>query len=240
MWIPPACTARTAETFDPSTLAWSHAGTTPAPLVNCGDLSEIGPQVLMHNGQGLCRRRHQRDRSLQRDERRLVVGTEFSRSSPGCSTTGRTLGRRPAARWEGARGSQLGSVPAADALLPLRRLELRRRFPTTARRRSGTTATPTCWTCRPGRSSLRHGTGLREHRDLHRPGLAESGMGAGDHLIPGQARRRRFVLARRAPAERALRRRRLRRRLSVQHRLSAGADHQRRQRRLSPTPVPRA
>jgi hypothetical protein len=48
--LPPACTTRTAETFDPATLSWSHAGTTPTPLVNCGDLSEIGPQVLMYNG----------------------------------------------------------------------------------------------------------------------------------------------------------------------------------------------
>jgi hypothetical protein len=48
--LPPACTTRTAETFDPATLAWSRAGTTPAPLVNCGDLSEIGPQLLMYNG----------------------------------------------------------------------------------------------------------------------------------------------------------------------------------------------
>ena len=38
------------ETFDPATLSWSHAGTTPAPLVNCGDLSEIGPQLLMYSG----------------------------------------------------------------------------------------------------------------------------------------------------------------------------------------------
>jgi hypothetical protein len=36
--------------FDPATLAWSSAGTTAKPLVNCGDLSEIGPQVLMYDG----------------------------------------------------------------------------------------------------------------------------------------------------------------------------------------------
>ena len=48
--LPPACTTRTAEVLDPSTLVWSSAGTTPTPLVNCGDLSEIGPQILMYNG----------------------------------------------------------------------------------------------------------------------------------------------------------------------------------------------
>jgi hypothetical protein len=48
--LPPACTTRTTELFDPATLAWSSAGLTPAPLVVCGDLSEIGPQILMYNG----------------------------------------------------------------------------------------------------------------------------------------------------------------------------------------------
>jgi hypothetical protein len=46
-----ACTTRSTELFDPATLAWSSAGTTPTPLVACGDASEIGPQVLMYSGQ---------------------------------------------------------------------------------------------------------------------------------------------------------------------------------------------
>lgn len=48
--LPPACTARTTETFDPATLAWSGAGLTPAPLVVCGDLNEIGPQLMTYTG----------------------------------------------------------------------------------------------------------------------------------------------------------------------------------------------
>ena len=48
--LPPACTTRSAEILDPATLRWSSAGTTPTPLVNCGDLSEIGPQVLTYGG----------------------------------------------------------------------------------------------------------------------------------------------------------------------------------------------
>jgi PASTA domain/Divergent InlB B-repeat domain/Galactose oxidase, central domain len=46
-----ACTTRTTELFDPATLVWSSAGTTPTPLVACGDVSEIGPQVQMYGGQ---------------------------------------------------------------------------------------------------------------------------------------------------------------------------------------------
>jgi hypothetical protein len=48
--LPPACTTRSAEILDPATLEWSSAGLTPAPLVNCGDLSEIGPQILTYGG----------------------------------------------------------------------------------------------------------------------------------------------------------------------------------------------
>jgi hypothetical protein len=48
--LPPACTTRSAEILDPATLDWSSAGSTPAPLVNCGDLSEIGPQILTYGG----------------------------------------------------------------------------------------------------------------------------------------------------------------------------------------------
>lgn len=48
--LPPACSTRTAEVFDPATLAWSAAGVTPTPLVECGDASEIGPQLLMYSG----------------------------------------------------------------------------------------------------------------------------------------------------------------------------------------------
>jgi hypothetical protein len=48
--LPPACTTRSAEILDPATLQWSSAGSTPAPLVNCGDLSEIGPQILTYGG----------------------------------------------------------------------------------------------------------------------------------------------------------------------------------------------
>ena len=48
--LPPACTTRTAELLDPATLVWSSAGPVPAPLVNCGDLSEIGPQLLTYGG----------------------------------------------------------------------------------------------------------------------------------------------------------------------------------------------
>lgn len=47
---PPACTTQSAEILDPATLEWSSAGSTPAPLVNCGDLSEIGPQLLTYSG----------------------------------------------------------------------------------------------------------------------------------------------------------------------------------------------
>lgn len=45
-----ACMTGSTEIFDPATLAWSSGGTTPAPLVACGDLSEIGPQLLMYSG----------------------------------------------------------------------------------------------------------------------------------------------------------------------------------------------
>lgn len=48
--IPPACATQTAELLDPATLVWSSAGTTTAPLVNCGDLSEIGPQLITYGG----------------------------------------------------------------------------------------------------------------------------------------------------------------------------------------------
>jgi len=48
--IPPACTTRTTEAFDPATLLWSSAGTTPTPLVECGEWNEIGPQLMMYNG----------------------------------------------------------------------------------------------------------------------------------------------------------------------------------------------
>jgi hypothetical protein len=41
--LPPACTTRSAEIFDPVTLEWSSAGTTSTQLVACGDLDEIGP-----------------------------------------------------------------------------------------------------------------------------------------------------------------------------------------------------
>jgi hypothetical protein len=45
-----ACTTRSTEIFDPATLEWSSGGTTPTPLVACGDASEIGPQVLLYSG----------------------------------------------------------------------------------------------------------------------------------------------------------------------------------------------
>jgi PASTA domain-containing protein/List-Bact-rpt repeat protein len=48
--IPPACTTKTTEIFDPATLVWSSAGTTPAPLTACGDLSELGPQLMTYTG----------------------------------------------------------------------------------------------------------------------------------------------------------------------------------------------
>jgi PASTA domain-containing protein/List-Bact-rpt repeat protein len=48
--LPPACTTRTTEAFDPATFLWSSAGTTPTPLVECGDYNEIGPQLMMYDG----------------------------------------------------------------------------------------------------------------------------------------------------------------------------------------------
>jgi hypothetical protein len=48
--LPPACTTRTTETFNPATLEWSSAGTTPIPLIVCDSGGEIGPQLLMYNG----------------------------------------------------------------------------------------------------------------------------------------------------------------------------------------------
>ena len=48
--LPPACSTRTAEAFDPATFAWSSAGETPTALVACGNANEIGPQLLMYNG----------------------------------------------------------------------------------------------------------------------------------------------------------------------------------------------
>jgi hypothetical protein len=49
--IPPACTTQSAEMFDPAILGWSSAGVTPAPLVACGNTNEIGPQIMMYNGE---------------------------------------------------------------------------------------------------------------------------------------------------------------------------------------------
>ena len=48
--LPPACQTRTTEVFDATTLAWSGAGETPTPLVECGDWNEIGPQLLTYSG----------------------------------------------------------------------------------------------------------------------------------------------------------------------------------------------
>ncbi len=48
--LPPACTTRSTEVFDPATLAWSSAGTTPTPLIVCASGGEIGPQLLTYNG----------------------------------------------------------------------------------------------------------------------------------------------------------------------------------------------
>lgn len=48
--LPPSCTTGSAETLDPATLAWSSAGSTPAPLVACDGINEIGPQILMYDG----------------------------------------------------------------------------------------------------------------------------------------------------------------------------------------------
>jgi Divergent InlB B-repeat domain/PASTA domain len=49
--LPPACTTRTTEIFDPATLAWLSAGTTPTPLILCASGGEIGPQIMMYNGE---------------------------------------------------------------------------------------------------------------------------------------------------------------------------------------------
>src|SRR5438105_6488988 len=48
--LPPACMARTVEAFDPATLLWSAAGTTPTPPAECGDWNEIGPQLMTYSG----------------------------------------------------------------------------------------------------------------------------------------------------------------------------------------------
>jgi hypothetical protein len=48
--VPPACTTRAPEMLDPATLEWASAGLTPAPLSECGNINEIGPQILMYNG----------------------------------------------------------------------------------------------------------------------------------------------------------------------------------------------
>lgn len=49
--LPPACTTRAAEMFNPATLAWSSAGMTSTPLVVCDPTGgEIGPQIMMYNG----------------------------------------------------------------------------------------------------------------------------------------------------------------------------------------------
>ena len=48
--VSPACDTQGTEILDPATLAWSSAGTTPTQLVNCGQVSEIGPQLLMYDG----------------------------------------------------------------------------------------------------------------------------------------------------------------------------------------------
>ena len=45
-----SCVNDTAEVFDPGTLAWSSAGTTPVPLTVCGQFAEIGPQLMLDNG----------------------------------------------------------------------------------------------------------------------------------------------------------------------------------------------
>jgi hypothetical protein len=46
----PACETGSTEILDPATMAWSSAGFTPTPLANCGDVSEIGPQLLTYDG----------------------------------------------------------------------------------------------------------------------------------------------------------------------------------------------
>jgi hypothetical protein len=48
--LSPACSTASTEAFDPATLSWAYAGATTAPLVACGDLSEIGPQLLTYDG----------------------------------------------------------------------------------------------------------------------------------------------------------------------------------------------
>lgn len=47
---PPSCTTRSTDIFDPATRAWASAGATPAELVSCGTVSEIGPQLLTYDG----------------------------------------------------------------------------------------------------------------------------------------------------------------------------------------------
>ena len=48
--LPPACTTRGTEILDRATLQWSSAGPMPAPLVDCGDINEIGPQIMTYSG----------------------------------------------------------------------------------------------------------------------------------------------------------------------------------------------
>jgi hypothetical protein len=48
--LPPACTTRGTEILDRGTLKWSSAGPTPAPLVDCGDINELGPQIMTYSG----------------------------------------------------------------------------------------------------------------------------------------------------------------------------------------------
>jgi hypothetical protein len=46
---PGSCATRNTEIYNPATRAWTSAGLTPSPLVDCGN-GEIGPQLLMDDG----------------------------------------------------------------------------------------------------------------------------------------------------------------------------------------------
>ena len=218
-----ACTTRSTEIFDPASLEWSTAGKTPTPLVACGAASEIGPQVLTYSGQ-------------------VFVEGATSATALYDATSG-TWSSGPA--FPIIDGQQVNAGDAGSALLPDGKVLVSTRtgvflppthfllFDGTSFSRAPDTATSAegglgYMLVLPTGQVLYNGPA--ELEIFHGSRRAEPDLGAAGDFGADPARRGIAIHPRRTPAQRAFRGRRLRRRLSVQLRLSAGADHQRRHR----------